>query len=1230
MKHELKGIISAALLLAAGGATAYAAAAPEEPIITFRTSIYDTFGPGNSFTLVIGATEAGYIDVDCGFGTVEYELEESTFDSTTGSIGGTFVTCSVNSDGIVKIYGDASKIDYFNAAGCYIRNIDMTSLSNLTILNLEHNELTGLDLTPFNRLQFVYLSDNPYSQATPLVIGKNKPELVLLQIGISDYLDPDFNLSDYPAMVSFDAYAANGLTSLDPTGCPELVQLSLDVTPVSSLDISKNPKLKILNIADTKITEIDLSNAPLLTELYANHSGSKYASYKLKSLDVSKNPELYYLFAGYNDLETLDVSKNPKLFDLSIPFNKLTEIDLSANTNLYNVNIDRNYFTFATMPANPGDWGNYFYNQRNHHVARSYKVGSELDFSSTMLREGTETVATMYYPDETGLSAPRPVDTSAYKFENGKLSLLKEITDSVYVAFENSMFDEYPIFTTNFVVKSEAEFGQDIKALYFSPGVEANKPVSFTLGIDGATPDSPKMFTVDFGDGEELVPFTATGSTIADGCTVSGIFQGGTITVFTPEGVDVTAFSVENTPLYLVNFTNAPMLRELKLVNTELYSIDLSGLRCLQSIYITGNHFYNFSLEGKSANYNKTVLTNLYIPNNGINTFRHGGLHALQHIDISGNSLTEFEFDTAVQAIDINLANNQLTEANLSACESLRSIDLSSNMISELKLPVESVLESLKIGNNRMTLANLPRPALFSGEYTYAPQAKIGIPVKAPGADLASQHLTINGKTTQYAWFKADGTAITEGTDYTVTDGKTRFLNTELGKVYCAITHEAFPQFSIENGTALTTTEIEVAPMPTNVLASFTTTTNGESVTASLAAMQPNTTIYFDWKGDGVDLESYDLDTTYRLFYATTTAGANVKVYSYDDAAPLSVFSITGASMSDIDLSKLTSVRTLSLSNTHLDNIELPASPMLAELTLEGNNISAIDLSAYTNIYSLSLANNKFSGSFDLSKYPNLQVVSLAANNLTDVSIKNPALWHLDLSGNKLATLNLDGAPGLEQVILSANELSELSIENLKNLRVLFIDANRFTFATLPSATPSLSIYYYTNQQRITVVPDGLTIDLSAQAKVGNVETTFTWFLDEPQRDEEGNWVGEDLYENDEYFVDNGVCTFSQAFIHLVGLLKNLAFPQLELFTNMTDLSGVENVSANNDATIAVRGKNIVITSDGSLGAARVYSVSGSLIRKAYTIAGETLISELPAGIYIVAIGGTTAKVALP
>lgn len=154
----------------------------EEPAMVIKTRVYDAGGAAGVITLLLGATENGYIDVDCGYGPIESEITQTYLDSETGTLKGTSITCNVSSEGIIKIYGDASKIDVFVANECYLTEVQLDKLTNLEILDVSNNELTQLDLTPNTKLQSINVSGNPFN-VKPLTVGANKPNLMILDMG---------------------------------------------------------------------------------------------------------------------------------------------------------------------------------------------------------------------------------------------------------------------------------------------------------------------------------------------------------------------------------------------------------------------------------------------------------------------------------------------------------------------------------------------------------------------------------------------------------------------------------------------------------------------------------------------------------------------------------------------------------------------------------------------------------------------------------------------------------------------------------------------------------------------------------------------------------------------------------------------------------------------------------------------------------------------------------------
>ena len=1233
MKNIFNSIFKV-MVVAVGFAAAATATAQEseEPIITFRTDIYNQSGPTSTYNIVIGATEAGhYIDVDCGFGKVEYELEESVMDYDTGTMSGTVITCQATTHGEVKIYGEPEIIDYFNADGCYIERIDFPRLSNLKILSMSHNMLRSLDLTPFTNLGAIYLGDNPFTEETPLIIGGNKPNLVILEVPIVDWFDPNFDLKDYPNMISFDAYHTLTLNKIDPTGCPALRQLSLELTNVASVDVSQNPLLQILNVSDTKVTEIDVTNNPKLRELYCSHgSGSYNSSFKISSLDLTHNPELVYLFCQYNNLRQLDISACENLVGLYASYNYLESIDVSHNTALYNVKLDHNCLDFATLPIDPGTWGEYDASQREMDVEESYVQGTTLDFSARVLREGYETTATLYEVSEYNPINPSVLPDDYITFANGKVTLNKIPTDSCYVSFACTAFPGLEVRTKKFKVKTEAEYGKPDKVMSFNSIASTGSPVKFAIGIYGASEETPKNVMVDFGNNTtETFTVTDDGVPYMYGeivYNIQGVRSGyGPIAIYVDSGEEVSTFYSDNIEMTTVDVSAMASMNALFLKNAGLYSINLERNRCLEHLDLTNNNLYNIDLSGINEYYAKNRLQFLCLDDNNISEITLNNILALRELKMNNNKIQNIDFSNADNLSLLSISNNLFTELKLTHCTQLTRLFAANNNISSIIFPEENNIKVMDISGNKFTLETLPETNSGYTDYSYAPQQPLQIATKGPGCDLSAQNRIVDGIGTQYQWRKAsDGTVLTEGVDYTIANGKTRFINTEVGNIYCEMTNAAFPDFTGDK--VYRTTEILSAGMPTNEIASFVTANNGDAVVLSLAANKAGDAVYFDWEGDG-NVTQYVLDTTYRLFDATTYAGKTVKVYTYEPSETVSVFSITGAKMTSFDGSKLTDTRTITVKDAGLSAITLPQSSKLCELNLSDNNFTSFDLSPYSGLVVLSLNNNRLT-TLDLSNNSNLQVASASGNKLSNVVLNNPNLWALYVGDNQLKSISFDNALSLQQIELSHNLLTTLDVGKLSQLRALAIDNNYFRFSTLPAVKSAYTVYYYQPQAPIEVAPVEGVIDLASEAEISGVATTYRWYLDMPVvNPDTGELEGEELIEDTEYSIDGGVTRFMTPIDNVMCVMTNGSFPNMYQYTNLFDVkeAGVDDVAAE-DVNAVVKGRNIIISTP-SVATARLYSVSGALMRSTACSAGESVIAAVEPGIYVLSVGKAVFKV---
>lgn len=526
-------------------------------------------------------------------------------------------------------------------------------------------------------------------------------------------------------------------------------------------------------------------------------------------------------------------------------------------------------------------------------------------------------------------------------------------------------------------------------------------------------------------------------------------------------------------------------------------------------------------------------------------------------------------------------------------------------------------LENLDVSSNAFDFSTLPSRSL-ADTYTYAPQNDIVIPHIGPGVDLSTNNL--NG-VTNYVWKRtADDSSLTLGTDYTVQKGQTRFLSPVFGtSVYGLMTNAAFP------GLTLRTSSIEAAGMPTHLLATMqiTEASQGQLI---MTAKSPATNIFIDWKGDGVELHSYIVGNTATGFEVSATKAATAKVYAYDASADLTVFSITGIKMSEVDLTPLPNLICATVRDAGLNNIILPKNAPIIEINLDGNNLKTVDFTAYPDLVFLALNNNKLEA-FDASPYQNLQVLGLIGNDIKTLTLNNPKMWSLSASDNEISEIDFTNAKNLDQIAIDGNLLTSIDITKLNSLRVLFIDRNKFKFSTLPVGD-HLSLFTYADQYPLEATVNDGRVDLSSEAEVRGEATTYRWYLNYPDYDENGELVGEELYVDDEYMVENGVTTFLVGINDVVCILTNPLYPNLVLFTPLMNIPGPPAGIHDAQTTasgVKVEGNSIVVNAPAGKDLT-ICSASGVLLRKTKTVGGVSRFT-LPTGAYVVTVGEDATKV---
>lgn len=1195
---------------------AFAADDPE-PAITVKSAAYDVAQTDNIFTFCIDVDEPIYIDVDCGFGPVEYEIEPSQ--------DGTWFPCTVTPEGTVTIYTDKPEvINYLYCQGGHITEIDLSKLTTLQVLDLSNNDLKKIDLSNNKKLQYLDLGSNPFDEE-PLYIGQ-LPLLRALEIELVGNLSPDFLLSNFPELQSFSAFSTYSLTRLDPSGCPNLQRISVDATCLSTLDVSKNKELRILNVSDTYITSIDVSKNTKLEQFFAGHQGSFAEGYKFTSLDVTNNPNLVYFFAQDNALKSIDISKNTKLQDLQISGNYLESFDCSANPNLTRLGLRKNCLDFATLPLGRV-FSEYYYEQRPMSVALSFPVGAKLDLSKRVLREGTETEMMLYGVSEGDLLNPVLLSNDYYDYDEGVIKFKKEYPDSVYASFVNLDFPDCVLTTTKFKVKTQEQFDTPVCVLSFSPTAAPGTDLAFGLGVAGATPENPRTVFVDFGDGIK-VPVEIE-CQVPDAPNVNGPkVSTGAVGIYVNEGDNLTGFSIDGYNLYGIDLEKAPTLRSLSLTGTALSYIDLSWQRCLETLTLSGNKFEVLDLTTEIPGYSKNVLNSINVSDNGLYDLKLEAYTALKYLNVSHNNMTELDISKAYNVLSIDVSYNNFASLATENLDSLQTLNVAGNRMTNIEIPWQNTLRNLDCTYNPLTFATLPcRPGELEGEYLYAPQNPLSIVNRGPSCNLKEVGTEVDGVATEFVWHKEDGGILVEGVDYTINDGVVVFKDYSLGKVYCTMTNSVYPELT------MTTTAMLVDEPPTEVVgwmdvAEDFSVSEGKERYLSMAAADGGGTLYIDWKGDREVFTEYVLGSTYTLFTPDAIPGCRAVIYSYEEPDFLTTFSLNALPLKAADFSKMKSLTDFDLSYSGCSDIVWPDSDRLQLLGLSGNGLSSLDATRYQDLKVL-YADDNFLKTFDLSAYPKLEVVSLSNNGMSEIKIDNPYIWHLNLAANEFEEFSLKGLPSLHQVELSSNRLKSIDINGPKLLRVLRIRDNCFDFQTLPIVPESVTQYYYTDQAHVPAVVNGMTVDLSSQAERNGYYTEFYWCVDEPYYDGEGSLSGVFLEQGIDYTIDKGVTTFTHEVANVCCVMLNELFPSTFLLTDLMTVndSGVDAamVSA---AAISVDGLTLTISAeeDTQYG---VYTADGNTVASGNLTDRSVKIGLPAAGIYVVKAGKASMKVAV-
>lgn len=373
------------------------------------------------------------------------------------------------------------------------------------------------------------------------------------------------------------------------------------------------------------------------------------------------------------------------------------------------------------------------------------------------------------------------------------------------------------------VISTMTAFAQTEPAIELQAEVDSNTR-TFSIGL--ATEGTVQ---IDWGNGEKVTSEVIPAFDGWNQVNVSGTVSGeGKVKIY---GDNIVCFEcssrVDGAQVLSLDVTKATVLKDLTANTNKLASIDLTKNTELEKLTINNNQLISIDIS------KCTKLTTLDITNNLLTAIDITKNQALQTLRIGQNKLTgDLDLSTNPTIKSVYALTNELTSVKIGNntaskpyfsfnYNKLTSIDASGindaknailfligNQLTEIKLP-SAQMKTLNISKNNFTLATLPDATTAAKGFTYAPQNDYVIAESykvGDVLDLSSQtSATLN---TQFAVYKSDKTALTEGTDYTVADGKITFLTAQEA-VYVTMSSALYSKFTGTNIYKTTVTKVE-------------------------------------------------------------------------------------------------------------------------------------------------------------------------------------------------------------------------------------------------------------------------------------------------------------------------------------------------------------------------------------------------------------------------------------
>jgi Leucine-rich repeat (LRR) protein len=627
--------------------------------------------------------------------------------------------------------------------------------TGITSLRCNNSNVFNLDVSKNPALKKLDCSDN---EINSLDLTRNKA-LIELNCHHSNLFNLD--VSNNIALTKLDC-SNNNIQNLDLERDTALTILYCTVNSFLELDITRNTKLTTLACSNNAIAKLDLSRNTTLTNLDCSRN-------QLSELNLTKNIVLTDLWCGFNRLTALDVSKSTTLTTLYCNENQLTGLDLTNNTALISLSCGSNQLTELDLS--------------NNKALAILWCGSNKLTSLDLISQQALTQIWCGINQLTSLELTSNNTLIALDCSWNQLTALDltGCTALTHLWCNNNQLSSL------FVNEDSLKHGLNCNNNSLNFATLPHRQTQWNF-YDYA-PQFPIYINKIFRTGD-TIDLCRQQEVNGDATIYTWISQNGTILL---KDID-----------YVINNGSTLFIKSQS-----------------DSVYceMTNASFPNFNGDNVLKTTNTKIISNepvitlttaKSVGDSVSLSFKADTSNTPLHFDYGDGTLTSTNIDTSVTSVKGSLVSSQSIKVYGAGFPYL---NCSNNQLINLSLNPNNHLNYLDCSQNQLTFLTLPLKQAEWTTYYYAPQKPIFIN-KDLGegfvVDLSKQ-LNINGETTLYNWKTQDGTSLTKGIDFVITDGVTSFIKSQTDSVYCEMTNAIFPDLSGNFVLKTTNTKVRLA-----------------------------------------------------------------------------------------------------------------------------------------------------------------------------------------------------------------------------------------------------------------------------------------------------------------------------------------------------------------------------------------------------------------------------------